>query len=209
MLPWLKLGSPMLSQSSFYSFMCLSAIFLRIEPSLSLRLVFCACACGQFLFVMKSRLQLGSEVYAQTSRLPTTLATCTTSGSFSSPSWEKTRSGSCASWSRSLQYERPRLLRVGRANLLDHRSLGRHGQSHSPGRVGERGGDCADAVRQHALRQPVLCGGEGQGRLRAPHASGRPDIKRFCYPQQMHNFHGWITKFCLRGRDGEEESAVR
>jgi len=54
----------MLSQSSFYSFMCLSAIFLRIEPSLSLRLLFCACACGQFLFVMKSRLQLGSEVYA-------------------------------------------------------------------------------------------------------------------------------------------------
>ena len=64
MLPWLKLGSPMLSQSSFYSSMCLSAIFLRIEPSLSLRLLFCACACGQFLFVMKSRLQLGSEVYA-------------------------------------------------------------------------------------------------------------------------------------------------
>ena len=34
-------------------------------------------------------------------------------------------------------------------------------------------------------------------------------VKRFRYPQQMRNFHEWIVAFCAKGRDGEEDSAVR
>ena len=33
-------------------------------------------------------------------------------------------------------------------------------------------------------------------------------IVRFCYPQQVANFHRWIIKFFHKGRDGEEDDST-
>jgi len=77
-------------------------------------------------------------------------------------------------------------------------------------------GESASVVEIAPLRyggalfdSPYFAEEKGQGGY--VHPMLRDDqIKRFCYPQQMANFHEWITAFCNKGRDeDQDDSTVR